>query len=91
MLGSPNMTEYDYDVLGNLDRIMREDGTISDYTYDHMNRLDTLTHYGADSTPEDLSDNPVLQSFDYERYADGMNSGVFVGLPRNIFHLYVGN
>jgi hypothetical protein len=48
---------------------------ITDYSYDLMNRLDTLTHYGPDGTPLDLSDNPVLARFDYERYADGMKSG----------------
>ena len=75
-LGTPELTEYAYDVLGNLDQIEHPNGIITDYTYDVMNRLDTLTHYGPDGTPGDLSDNPVLQSFDYERQADGMKSGV---------------
>ena len=75
-LGTPDLTEYAYDVLGNLDQIQQSNGIITDYTYDVMNRLDTLTHYGPDGTPGDRSDNPVVQSFDYERQADGMKSGV---------------
>ena len=46
------------------------DGVITDYTYDDLNRLDTLTHYLVDETPEDLSDNDKIV-FAYEVRADG--------------------
>ncbi len=39
--------------------------------YDAQGRLDLLTNYGPDDTPEDLTDNPVLSAFDYERDPTG--------------------
>ncbi|MBA2115005.1 hypothetical protein HOV93_21770 [Planctomycetes bacterium FF15] len=51
-------------------------GVIEDYVYDELNRLDVLTHYAPDATPEDLSDNDKLAEFDYEVRADGKRTGV---------------
>jgi RHS repeat-associated protein len=67
----PETTRYYYDSVGNLDRTDLPNGAISDYEYDPLNRLDTLTHYEPDATPEDLSDNDVLSSFSYDVGADG--------------------
>jgi RHS repeat-associated protein len=49
---------------------------LTDYEYDALNRLDTLTHYRPDNTPDDLSDNPKLAEFDYEVLANGSRSGM---------------
>jgi len=57
--------------LGNLDRTDLPNGVIEDYVYDDLNRLDVLTHYAPDATPEDLSDNDKLAEFDYTVRADG--------------------
>ncbi|MFO1005021.1 MAG: hypothetical protein U0929_03610 [Planctomycetaceae bacterium] len=44
---------------------------IEDYVYDSMNRLDKLTQYGPDGTPNDLSNNPKIAEYDYTVRADG--------------------
>ena len=49
---------------------------ITDYVYDSMNRLDKLTHYAPDETPENLADNDKLAEFDYAVRADGRRTGV---------------
>jgi hypothetical protein len=43
----------------------------TEYGYDPLNRLDKLTHYASDSTPNDLSDNPKLAEFDDTVRPDG--------------------
>jgi RHS repeat-associated protein len=75
-LATPEVTSYDYDALGNLDEVFLPNGIVSDYTYDNLNRLDTLTHYEPDPTPEDLSDNTKIAEFDYDVRADGRRTGV---------------
>ena len=74
-LATPEVTEYVYDVMGNLDQVLQSNGIITDYAYDMMNRLESLTHYGPDATPEDLSDNPVLERFEYTVDAAGNRTG----------------
>lgn len=70
-------TEYDYDLFGNLDLVEMPNRVLSDYTYDEMDRLDIITHYGPDSTPGTLLDNPILSKYDYGIYrADGKKTGV---------------
>ncbi len=72
--GQPETTQYYYDLVGNLDRTDLPNGAISDYEYDALSRLDTLTHYEPeDSTgdPSDPRDNDVLSSFSYVVRADG--------------------
>ncbi len=64
-LATPEVTEYVYDTMGNLDQVLQSNGIITDYSYDAMYRLESLTHYGPDETPGDLSDNPVLERFEY--------------------------
>ena len=44
---------------------------ITDYEYDEFNRLETLTHFEADGTPDDLSDNETIARFEYQLRADG--------------------
>ena len=70
LLATPETTTYQYDLVGNLDQTILPNGVITDYTYDELNRLETLTHYLADDTPEDLSDNDKIV-FEYEVRADG--------------------
>jgi hypothetical protein len=41
----------------NRDRVHRSNGIITDYAYDMMSRLESLTNHRPDATPEDLSDN----------------------------------
>lgn len=55
VLGTPEITTYSYDVIGNLDRIDYANGMIADYQYDTLNRLELLTNYASDATPEDLN------------------------------------
>jgi YD repeat-containing protein len=74
---SPTLdTRYGYTLLGSLRRTDLPNGVIQVYAYDQLNRLDLLTHYGPDDTPDDLSDNPVLARFDYTVQADGRRSGL---------------
>tara|TARA_E500000305_G_scaffold36763_3_gene28012 strand:+ start:86 stop:17857 length:17772 start_codon:yes stop_codon:yes gene_type:complete len=70
VLATPETTTYAYDLVGNLDQTILPDGVITDYAYDDLNRLDTLTHYLEDDTPEDLSDNDKIV-LEYEVRADG--------------------
>jgi YD repeat-containing protein len=70
-LANPEVTEYVYDIMGNLDQVLQSNGVITDYAYGMMDRLQSLTHYGPDGTPGDLSDNPVLERFEYTVDADG--------------------
>ncbi|MEQ8637592.1 RHS repeat-associated core domain-containing protein [Gimesia maris] len=70
VLTIPETTAYEYDLMGNLDQTILPNGVITDYTYDELHRLETLTHYLADDTPEDLLDNDKIV-FEYEVRADG--------------------
>ena len=79
----PAETRYEYDLLGNLDEEYEANGTIADYEYDSLNRLTSLVHYGKDATPDDLTDNPVIASFDYTVRADGKRTGVTETLWQN--------
>jgi RHS repeat-associated protein len=75
---SPTLdTRYGYTLQGSLRRTDLPNGTIEHYVYDPLNRLDLLTHYGPDDTPEDLSDNPLLARFDYGVQADGRRTSLF--------------
>lgn len=75
VLSTPETARYVYDLIGNLDKIIQANGIISDYDYDQLNRLKELTHYAPDDTPEDLSDNDILQRYTYDYYQDGNKSG----------------
>lgn len=74
---SPTLdTAYGYTLLGSLRRTDLPKGTIEKYVYDQLNRLDLLTVYGWDETPEDLTDNPVIARFDYTVQADGRRTAL---------------
>ena len=75
-LSQPDVTSNRYDLQGNLDLEFEANGVITDYAYDTLSRLDVLTHYAPDATPNDLSDNAKLTSFDYTVRADGRRTGV---------------
>ncbi|QDT46979.1 tRNA3(Ser)-specific nuclease WapA precursor [Symmachiella dynata] len=49
---------------------------ITTYEYDALNRLDVLTHYSPDETPENLTDNDKLAEYDYTVRADGRRTAV---------------
>jgi len=74
VLGSPETVRYIYDIIGNLDKAIQANGIITDYRYDNLNRLKEITHYAPDATPEDLTDNSILQRFVYDYYQDGNKS-----------------
>ncbi|MBA2115003.1 putative Ig domain-containing protein [Bremerella alba] len=76
VLATPEVTSYSYTLMGSLERIDYANGMIAYHEYDSLNRLELLTNYGSDATPEDLSDNPVLESFDYHLDVDGTRTGV---------------
>jgi YD repeat-containing protein len=69
-------TSYQYDHVGNLDLQTGPDGTITDYIYDELHRLDDMIIYQGDSTPETLADNDKLAEFDYTVQADGNRTGL---------------
>lgn len=41
---SREMTQYEYDLLGNLDLERKPNGVVTDYAFDALSRLDKLTH-----------------------------------------------
>ncbi|MCR9202888.1 MAG: hypothetical protein NXI04_29940, partial [Planctomycetaceae bacterium] len=59
----PETESYIYDVLGNLDRELNPDGTVTDYTFDDLNRLTDIDETRADGTK--------LSEYDYTLRADG--------------------
>ncbi|MEK7856642.1 MAG: hypothetical protein AAB288_11170, partial [Acidobacteriota bacterium] len=75
-LATPETTTYQYDLVGNLDLQRQANGTIADFVYDALYRLDTLTVFGPDATPNDLTNNPKIADFDYTVRADGKRTAV---------------
>ncbi len=73
---TPEVTDYQYDVLGNLQRVRHSNGMVSDYVYDALGRLDKLVQYAPDTTPGTLADNPRLAEYDYAVRPDGKRTGV---------------
>lgn len=83
------VTEYAYDDVGNLDRILQSNGVVADYQYDALNRLNLLVHYKDDDasgqpshgTWDDngngLVDDPeVLAAYEYQLALDGARERV---------------
>jgi RHS repeat-associated protein len=70
------VTRYQYDLVGNLDEVFLPNGVITKYEYDPLNRLNRLTQYAPDATPNDLSDNPKLAEYDYHLRPDGQRDHV---------------
>ena len=75
------VTDYVYDLLGNLDQIRLPNGVVSDYAYDSLNRLNLLRQFtdGTSSTVqyqyEPGVDN-LLAEYDYTVAADGRRTSV---------------
>ena len=65
VLTTPEVTTYEYDLAGNLVRTDLPNGVITTYDYDDLYRLDVLTQYAPDETPENLADNDVLATYEY--------------------------
>jgi fibro-slime domain-containing protein/RHS repeat-associated protein len=63
VLGTPLVTSYTYDVVGNVLTTAQPNGTVETRTYDDLGRLDTIVHRDAS--------NAVLASFDYTVDAAG--------------------
>jgi uncharacterized protein RhaS with RHS repeats len=50
-------TTYEYNLVGNLDKVFLPGGMIADYEYDSLIRLDKLTHYEPDARVPLLASN----------------------------------
>lgn len=59
----PETNSYVYDVVGNLDREIKPDGSTTDYTFDDLNRLTDIIAIRSDGT--------LLTDFDYTLRPDG--------------------
>ena len=70
-------TTYAYTLSGNLLWKRSPDGGLAVYTYDAMDRLDTLTYYapGAEYVVNHLDDFDIRASYDYAVRADGRRIG----------------
>ncbi len=79
-LTTPEVTEYRYDLLGNLDKVRLPNEVVSDYRY-NLNRLVQLKTFhddyasGTDWVFDEANEN-LLAQFDYDLLADGKRSGV---------------
>jgi len=75
---TPEVTDYVYDLLGNLDEVHQSNGVTSDYTYDVLGRLELLRHYKDLNTDGDYDPgaDALLTEFDYDLLANGRRSGV---------------
>ncbi len=77
-----DITTYQYDAVGNLAFVIVAadvpgSSTVSQYTYDELNRLDLLEHYfDANNNQQFDAGDRRLATFDYEVRADGRRTGV---------------
>ena len=74
------MTDYRYDLAGNLARTWTHaDDTITVCQYDSLNRLEVLTQYGVhvgSVEPENITGRQILAQFSYSVRADGKRTSV---------------
>jgi RHS repeat-associated protein len=69
----PETTRYEYDLAGNLDREVKPNGVVSDYVYDKLNRLDTLTQFKDTNANGryDAGVDALVAEYDYTVRDDG--------------------
>ena len=67
MLATPEMTTYEYDLLGNLIQQTAPNGVVTTYAYDSMNRVLSMTDTAANGTP--------IEELEYTYRADGLKTG----------------
>ena len=70
------VTTYYYDSVGNLDKVVLPNNVVSDYDYDELYRLESLTQFiDADYSLDYTSGETVLASYTYALNLDGTRSG----------------
>ena len=68
----PQTAAYAYSLNGSLDYQTNPNGSVSDFTYDDLNRLTDIDEYKKDAnTPLVFTDNPKLAEYSYTLRADG--------------------
>ena len=75
------MTEYRYDLMGNLAEARLPNEVVNEYTYDGLNRLVQLKTFDDDYASGtdwvfDAANENLLAQFDYDLLLDGKRSGV---------------
>ena len=60
------MSRYEYDSLGNFDKIIYANGIVADYNFDLMGRLIELIHSNDNGTPNDTTDDSIVHKFVYQ-------------------------
>ena len=77
-IGLTEVADYRYDLVGNLAEERLPNGVVSDYTYDRLNRLESLRTY-KDVNANHVWDSAVdqlLAEYDYDLALDGKRTGV---------------
>ena len=73
----PEVTDYVYDLSGNLAQTRFAGGVLTDYQYDVLNRLDLMRNYVDDGdNVYELAGDTLLSEFDYTVRADGKRTAV---------------
>ncbi len=68
----PETASYAYTLNGSLDYQTNPDGSITDFTFDDLNRLTDIDEYKKDAnTPLVFTDNPKLSEYSYTLRPDG--------------------
>ncbi|MBI1348011.1 tandem-95 repeat protein [bacterium] len=78
-----DITQYRYDLVGNLDAEIANVGWTKDYVYDGLNRLDELNYYNSSSPHPTNLGTPYI-SYDYVVRADGKWSSVIETSLRSV-------
>jgi RHS repeat-associated protein len=67
----PESTTYHFDQLGRPDYTELPGGIVEDFEFDNLDQLDFMRHVASDTNNTDLTDNALLDLYDYEYRADG--------------------
>ncbi len=81
--GQGRNTTYSYDAVGNRASMLRANGVYTEYVYDPVNRLKSMTHKN--------SANTVLESYTYTLDITGRRTGVTEGTGRVVTYGYDNN